>query len=264
MNRESLLKYLADNSVESISEVHTFAEIDSTNSEAERLINNGIEDLQLVIADAQSAGRGRRGRDWVSPSSCGLYLSLVYPFSNETDGLQGLSLVAALSTHAAIRNLGVETLQLKWPNDLLVGNKKLSGILLELHNDSMQTWVIFGIGVNYKLTDDRRASIGRAAVDVSELLSEPPSIEQLAAVVTKELLLNIGEYISSGFSSFQSIWNSYDRYLERDIVIQNGNSRKIGRYKGVDENGSLLLQTADGLQRISGGELFPSVREASG
>ena len=264
MNRERLLKYLADNSVESISGVHTFSEIDSTNSEAERLINNGIEDMQLVVADAQSAGRGRRGRDWVSPSGCGLYLSLVYPFSIETDGLQGLSLVAALSTHAAIRNLGVETLQLKWPNDLLVGNKKLSGILLELHNDSIRTWVIFGIGINYKLTDDQRVLIGRPVVGVSEFLSEPPSIEQLAALVTVELLRNIGEFISSGFSTFQPIWNSYDRYLERDIVIQNGNSRKIGRYKGVDESGSLLLQTVDGLQRISGGELFPSVCEARG
>ena len=72
MDRESLLKHLADNSVESISGIHTFSEIDSTNSEAERLINNGIEDMQLVVADAQSAGRGRRGRDWVSPSGLSL------------------------------------------------------------------------------------------------------------------------------------------------------------------------------------------------
>ena len=264
MDRESLLKYLANHSVKSISGVHTFSEIDSTNSEAERLISNGIADVQLVIADAQSAGRGRRGRDWVSPSGSGLYLSLVYPFSVGTFGLQGLSLVTALSAHAAIRNLGVESLQLKWPNDLLVGNKKLSGILLELCDHSAQTWVVFGIGVNYKLTKDQRASIGRPAIDVSEVLTKPPSIEQLAAAITVELLRNIGEFISSGFSTFQSAWNSYDRYLEKDIVIQNGNSRKIGRHQGVDENGSLLLQTIDGLQRISGGELFPSVREAGG
>ena len=130
MDRDSLLKYLASHSVKSISRVHTFSEIDSTNSEAERLISNGIADVQLVIADAQSAGRGRRGRDWVSPSGSGLYLSLVYPFSVGTFGLQGLSLVTALSAHAVIRNLGVESLQLKWPKDLLVGNKNLSGLLL--------------------------------------------------------------------------------------------------------------------------------------
>ena len=147
---------------------------------------------------------------------------------------------------------------------MLVGNKKLSGILLELHNDSIQTWVIIGIGINYKLTDDQRVLIGRPVAGVSEFLSEPPSIEQLAAVVTVELLRNIGEFISSGFSTFQSEWNSNDGYLERDIVIKKGNSRKIGRYKGVDENGSLLLQTADGLQRISGGEIFPSVCETRG
>ncbi|NKB32994.1 MAG: biotin--[acetyl-CoA-carboxylase] ligase [Pseudomonadales bacterium] len=263
MDRNKLKELLSINSTNSIANLHVFSELDSTNAEAGRLLGSGVEGVQLIIANSQSAGRGRRGRIWVSPSGSGLYLSLVYPFSINADALQGLSLITAISTHTAIQDFGARNLQLKWPNDILVGNKKLSGILLESRSENNQTWVVFGIGINFKLTEDQKQSIDRPVTDIEELLPDGPSMEQLAASTTNLLLENIVKFQDSGFSTFQTAWNKHDRYLERDIVIQNGNSQKIGRCQGVDENGALLLQTAEGILKISGGEIFPSLREAS-
>jgi len=263
MDQLRLTDLLTEESLESISDVHALAKIDSTNAEAQRLIGDGVQGIQLIVADAQTAGRGRRGRSWVSPPGSGMYLSLAYPFLVDAHALQGLSLVTALSAYASVRYFGATDVQLKWPNDILVGNKKLSGILLQLQSAQGQTWVVFGVGINYKLSDQQKLSIGRPVTDMQEILSIKPSLEQLAANVTNRLLQNIAEFQRSGFSTFQKIWNDNDRYIDNDIVIENGNSSQIGRSKGVDEFGALLLQTADGLQKISGGEVIPSLIKAS-
>lgn len=263
MEKAQLTKFLSEESLDSISGIHTFPIIDSTNAEAERLIGNGIQGVQLIIADSQSAGQGRRGRSWFSPRASGLYLSLVCPFSLEEDSLQGLSLVTALSVHSVLQKLTTENLQLKWPNDILIGDKKLSGILLKARNDSKKTWIVFGIGVNYWLSAEHRLAIDRPVTDIREIMSETPSLEQLAAQIINRLLENIGIFIDSGFKTFQTIWNRYDRYQGKEIVVLNGNSSMKGFCQGVDESGSLLLQTARDIQKISGGEIFPSLRATS-
>ena len=263
MEKRQLTEFLGPAPLKAISEIHVFSQIDSTNAQAARLVENGLQGAQLIVADCQSAGRGRRGRSWFSPSASGLYLSLVYPFSITTDALQGLSLVTALSIRSAIQNLANENLQLKWPNDLLVGNKKLSGVLLELCNDDKRTWVIFGIGVNYKLSEEQKLAIDRPVIDIQGILTETPSIEWLAGNIVNCLLENIDIFTNSGFATFRTIWNRYDRYYGKDIVVQNGTSARPGRSLGVDESGSLLLLTSEGVQKISGGEIFPSLREKS-
>lgn len=262
MDREQLENLITSEVLEAISDLHVFSEIDSTNAEAGRLIRSGEKGIQLIVADSQSAGKGRRGRNWVSPAASGLYLSLAYPFVLEADSLQGLSLVAALTVLSVIEDLGAGNLQLKWPNDILVDNRKLSGILLELHNDNDQTWVVFGIGVNYNLSDEQKAKIDRPVTDIREIVPGSPSLELLAAAITDRLIANIAIFIESGFSSFHATWNRYDRYQDRDIVIQNVGKRIIGRSQGVDESGALLLLTEEGVKKISGGEIFPSLRAA--
>lgn len=262
MEKKDIENLLDSDVQKAISEIHVFSEIDSTNAEAARLIRDGRKGIQLVIADSQSAGKGRRGRNWVSPPASGLYLSLAYPFGLEADSLQGLSLITALSVHSCGKDLGAENLQLKWPNDILVGNRKLSGILLELHNDDDQIWVVFGIGVNYNLSNEEKESIDRPVIDIREILPDMPSREDLAARIVDKLISNIAIFTEVGFSFFHAAWNRYDRYQDSDIVVQNAGNRTIGRCQGVDESGALLLLTAAGVKKISGGEIFPSVRAA--
>ena len=263
MDRNRLEEHLSANALETISGLHLFSELDSTNTEAFRLIENGEAGVHLIIADAQTAGKGRRGRDWLSPAGSGLYLSLVYPFSESAEKLQALSLVTALSVHEVLLGLGASGLQLKWPNDILAGNKKLSGILLELRKFNNHGFVVFGIGINVDLSEKEKLSVDRPVIDLKELLQSKPEFELLAAEITGKLLQNIHEYLRNGFSDFQLAWNKYDRHISSDIVIQNGSKKLIGKSKGVDEVGALVLQSANGIEKISGGEIVPSLRAAS-
>lgn len=263
MDRDKLNQYLTVNTSNQISEIHLHSELDSTNAEALRLIESGKTGIHLVISDAQSAGKGRRGRTWLSPAGSGLYLSLVYPFSESADKLQALSLVTALSVHHVLLGFGAKGLMLKWPNDILLGDKKISGILLELKRANARSFVVFGIGVNYDFSDQQKLSVDRPVVDLMGILQTKPELELVAAIITGKLLQNILEFLCAGFSNFQLPWNQYDRYISSEIVVQRGGKKLIGQSKGVDETGALVIQSTNGIKRISGGEVLPSLREAS-
>lgn len=243
-----------------VDEIFVFDEIDSTNAEALRRLKTSYTDTLLLVAFSQTAGRGRLGRKWHSPKDAGLYLSLVRNFPRELEGLQALSLVTALSVRESLQSLGADEIQLKWPNDLLVGKAKLGGILLEtrLHPESVA--IVFGIGLNLQLTEEAKARIDREVTDLQALL--PVMVEPVALIanIVSRLMDNIELFEREGFSSFRSQWNSADRYLEQDVVIQSAERKFIGRCLGVDDTGALLLRTVSGVARITGGEIFPSLR----
>ena len=264
VNEQTLRNLLSSESEQSIDRIQIFDEIDSTNSESLRQIQSGNTENRLVVANSQTAGRGRRGRQWLSPKNAGIYLSLTRCFSLQADVLQGLGLATAISVLEALHGLGATDLQLKWPNDVLCKKKKLAGILLEsqqLESQQKETsrFVVFGIGVNIKLPTESVASIDRPVTDLNSIISELPSRATLIAAILNQLCRNLIDYESSGFSSFKQRWNAQDCYRMSDIVIQNGERRIIGKSLGVDSSGALLLQTTGGVQSINGGEVFASM-----
>ncbi len=269
MDEQTLRNLLTIESRQSIDRIQVFDEIDSTNSESLRQIQSGSTENRLLVANSQTDGKGRRGRQWLSPKNAGVYLSLTRFFSLQANALQGLSLVTAISVVEALSGFGATGLQLKWPNDVLVEKKKLAGILLELQQSELQQlelqqkkispFVVFGIGVNIKLSTDSIASIDRPVTDLNSIISELPSRVTLIAAILNQLCRNLIEYESSGFSSFKECWNAQDCYRMSDIVIQNGRSRIIGKSLGVDSSGALLIRTVEGVQSINGGEVFPSM-----
>ncbi len=263
MDEQTLRNLLSLESEKSIDRIQIFDEIDSTNSESLRQIQSGNTENRVVVASSQTAGRGRRGRQWLSPKKAGIYLSLTRRFSLEANALQALSLVTAISVLEALQELGAQGLQLKWPNDVLFEKKKLAGILLELQHKESSRFVVFGIGVNIELPTALLERIDRPATDLNSIIIEPPSRVILLAALLNKLCSNLEQYESSGFSSFEERWNNLDCYRMNDIEIQNGESRLIGKSLGVDSSGSLLLKTAKGIQSINGGEVFPSLRPLS-
>jgi len=259
MDEQTLRNLLNLESEKSIGKIQIFDEIDSTNSESLRQIQSGNIENRVVVASSQTAGRGRRGRQWLSPKNAGIYLSLTRRFSMEANALQALSLVTAISVVEALYQLGAQGLQLKWPNDVLFEKKKLAGILLELQHKENSRFVVFGIGVNIELSADLLDSIDRPVTDLDSIMNEPPCRVILLAALLNQLCRNLEKYEGSGFSSFEERWNGLDCYRMNDIEIQNGKSRLIGKSLGVDSDGSLLLQTPKGIQLINGGEVFPSL-----
>jgi BirA family transcriptional regulator, biotin operon repressor / biotin---[acetyl-CoA-carboxylase] ligase len=257
----SLKAALNSDVLDAMEEVLVFSEIDSTNSELLRRYNKGKQGSALVIAQAQTNGRGRRGREWHSPSNGGLYMSLGMPFSNSTKDLQALSLVTAISVATALSSICKIKLELKWPNDVLASNKKLAGILLERHISQAQSYIVFGVGVNLEFTQEQRNAIDRPVTDLNSLIDSVIAPEIIAGAIVNELVGGVEKFLKYGFKPFKDIWNDYDRYAGADIVIDNGAERLIGKSLGVNEEGSLVLLTAAGSVTLNTGEIFPSLRE---
>ncbi len=259
---------LKQNLGELIDVISVHDEIDSSNSEAMRLLNSGDSASRLIIARSQSAGKGRRGRQWISPYDSGIYMSLVRILQGGSETLAGLSLVTALTVWQslvkleAVRSGSTENighLQLKWPNDVLHRGSKLAGILLESRQLPDQIAVVFGIGINLSFSAEEQAEVDRKLTNLGDLVATPIVRIELIANLVRALWHGIDRYLECGFESFQQDWNTADGYIGQDVIIDNGAEKLTGKHRGVDKAGALLLDTQSGRRRISGGEVFPSL-----
>jgi BirA family biotin operon repressor/biotin-[acetyl-CoA-carboxylase] ligase len=236
--------------------------VDSTNAEALRAIGQGGQAPFLVLAERQVSGRGRRGRKWVSPFAENLYYSLVLRIDGGVRQLEGLSLVVGLAVLQALRNFGVPGAGLKWPNDVLVGNKKIAGILLELVGDPADVChVVLGIGVNVNMqvadeVDQQWTSIR---------LESGRSSDRNALVVelSKQLSAYIQRHQVDGFSALQSEWEANHLWQDRSVSLIAGSSHVDGVVLGIDSQGALRLKVSGVEKVFSGGELSLRLRDDS-
>ena len=234
------------------------ATLGSTNDAAKALARAGAPDGTLVWADEQEAGRGRRGRQWLSPPG-NLYLSLVLRPDAAPSRAAQLGFVAALGLGDALRPLGAPALLLryKWPNDLLLNGRKLAGILLESETSARESvdFVVVGIGVN--------------------IVSAPEDVEfpatSLAAEgvtgVTPALLLEgfirhfaswAGRWRLEGFRPVRAAWLSAASGLGERVRVRLERKTLCGRFHDLDDDGALVLEGAEGRRRIAAGEVFPA------
>jgi len=236
--------------------------VDSTNAEALRAIGQGASAPFLILAERQVSGRGRRGRKWVSPFAENLYYSLVLRIDGGMRQLEGLSLVVGLAVLQALRNFGVSSAGLKWPNDVLVANKKVAGILLELVGDPADVChVVLGIGINVNMqkadeVDQQWTSIRLESGD---------SVDRNALV--GELSAQLNSYIQrhqlKGFSTLRSEWEANHLWQDRSVSLIAGSNHIDGVVVGIDSQGALRLKV-DGVEKVfSGGELSLRLRDDS-
>jgi len=188
----------------------------------------------------------------------------VRPLALQVDELQPLGLVTELGVHAGLQQCGVLNMQLKWPNDLLFNKKKLGGILLEFKQNAGRNYIVFGVGINMELPASVLQEIDQPATYLTTVLNAPVDKSRVLNCVVSNLLTYLQKFEQTAFAGFQEQWNALDCYVNQDIVLQVGEKSKIGKSVGVNEQGALLLQTAMGLEVISSGEIFPSLRPVSG
>ncbi|MGN8278706.1 bifunctional biotin--[acetyl-CoA-carboxylase] ligase/biotin operon repressor BirA [Pseudomonas sp. SMN5] len=242
--------------------VHTFDVIDSTNAEALRSIERGVEAPFLILAERQVAGRGRRGRKWVSPFADNLYYSLVLRIDGGMRQLEGLSLVVGLAVMHTLRDMGVVEAGLKWPNDVLVGEKKIAGILLELVGDPADVChVVLGIGINVNMqsTDEVEQQWTSMCLEIGMDLDRNELVARMSAKLQQYLKL----HQASGFAAIQSEWEHYHLWQGRTVSLIAGTTRIDGVVAGIDLQGALRLKV-DGVEKIfSGGELSLRLRDDS-
>ena len=254
---QSLMSGLPPELRRALGEIHEFDEIGSTNDEALGRLRSGVSGNRLLVAGSQTAGRGRRGHQWLSPPGAGLYFSLVRELPQPLDRIQALGLVVALAVRAGLGDSEVYGVSVKWPNDLLSGNRKLGGILVENHGADESRHVVIGVGLNLRFPPELMRSIDKPAVDIASICGDDVHWPALLPAVLARLLEYIGVFAANGFAGFQDEWNRHDRYFAQDVVVQAGSERHIGRGAGVDAGGALLLRTATGVQRLVSGAIFP-------
>lgn len=221
-------------------QLHTFASVDSTNTMAAQL-----PAWHAVRARTQNAGRGRTGRHWISDEG-GLWLSAVLPGGAAQACWQFLPLAVGWSLARALKRMGVTGLRLRWPNDLMVGRRKLAGLLVERFTPDT---VVVGVGINvFNTPEVHDAQLSGTTVRLSELVREIGSMEDLTTYVLSALRFGHGVLQSEGFAGIAADLNA--RWTEPrrvELTLAGKNHGALGRFGGIDADGALRLCTDDGI-----------------
>ncbi|WP_369985660.1 bifunctional biotin--[acetyl-CoA-carboxylase] ligase/biotin operon repressor BirA [Thalassolituus sp.] len=235
-------------------------DVDSTNTYLFERASDHMGKRYAVFAEKQSSGRGRRGRQWISPFGRNIYLSLLVSFSGGMSALEGLSLAVGIAVEKAMGRLGIDGVGLKWPNDIYADGRKLAGILLEVTGEySSHCQVVIGVGLNLSMSEGEAQEIDQPWVDLSSLRSGL-SRNQVAGTLLDELLSMVDTFQKEGFAPWQQYWSERDIYHNKDVVISSPIRDVEGVVKGVNRKGELMLRTDRGMEIITAGEL--SVRPA--
>lgn len=213
---------------------------------------NGLP--QVILAEGQRAGRGRRGRGWVSPPGSGIYLSLGWRFEYGLTALAPLGLVAGIAAGHALKRLGVDSIGLKWPNDLIAGGRKLGGCLIDINGTTDGPCdAVFGIGINVDL--GTTMGIDQPWTDLHRLGARI-SRNELAIELINSLIDHIEIFQRQGFEALMTKWHEMDELAGRTVrVVRPAEAPLEGQADGIDEQGRLRLLGEDGPVLVSSGEV---------
>jgi BirA family biotin operon repressor/biotin-[acetyl-CoA-carboxylase] ligase len=238
-------------------------ETDSTNT----AILNMPGDRQhahAVLAEHQTAGRGRRQKSWHSPAGGNVYLSMGWRFRKSDWPLSTLPLVVAVAVCRALSRAGLRGHGIKWPNDILVGGKKLAGILVELKSPGPgPALAVIGVGLNVRMPQPGQGKsddvIDRPWTDLASVMNAEGAVasrNRLVALLLEELLAALEAYESEGFPVFRNAWQELDLLQGKTILLEQNDEQITGEAQGVDDHGGLLLKTvAPGIRVFHSGEV---------
>jgi BirA family transcriptional regulator, biotin operon repressor / biotin---[acetyl-CoA-carboxylase] ligase len=210
-----------------------------------------------VIAEFQSAGRGRLGRNWHSGLGGALTFSLLWRFDRGASHLGGLSLAVSVGVLRGLRQVGVGDAAVKWPNDIIVNFRKLAGILIETQGDMLGPSVaVIGIGLNYRLQDEVMEKIDQPVVDIASVAGNPVSRNVLFAAVLKNLVEVLKVFENDGFAPFREEWQSAHAYHGRAVrIIRPAEPVFNAVVDGVGADGALHVKTGKQLIRLTSAEI---------
>jgi BirA family transcriptional regulator, biotin operon repressor / biotin---[acetyl-CoA-carboxylase] ligase len=232
--------------------------VGSTNDEVKRLARSGAEQGTLVWALEQTVGRGRRGRVWSSPRG-NLYTSLVLRPACRLEHAAQLGFVAALAVGDALAALvpGLREPALKWPNDVLVGGRKIAGVLLEseIGENASLAFLIVGVGINLVSAP---TNVEFPATSVLGEGHHPPEPVAMLEAFAPHFDLWARCWRAEGFAPVRAAWRTRARGLGEPIRVRLETTTLHGRFADIDHQGVLLLDTPDGRRRISVGDVFPA------
>ena len=231
-----------------ISSLEIHDQIDSTNRYLVERSQNNAQSGSVCFAEYQTAGKGRRGRQWVSPYGSNIYLSILWRFQQGPAAISGLSLAIGVAVIRALKQHRITDIGLKWPNDIYSQGKKLGGILVEVSGETGGPCsAVIGLGLNLFLPEAEAGSINQAWTDLSKITGQNQLFRnQLAGTLLNHLLPVIAEYESVGIKAYLDEWRSYDCLTGKSATLFIGQQQFEGMVRGIDDNGMLLIERPDG------------------
>jgi BirA family biotin operon repressor/biotin-[acetyl-CoA-carboxylase] ligase len=239
-------------------DIQVFEQTTSTNDVIEKLARDGVKEGVVIFAESQTKGRGRLGRKWISPARKGLWFSILLRPDLRPQETTQLTVASATALRRAIvaeTNLKPE---IKWPNDILIGGKKVAGILTELSAELDKVrHVILGIGIDVNLgAGELPAELRKTATSLKIESGETISRAELAVAILRELDADYARICGGKFSEVADEWEEHCTTIGRDVTVQIGDRKIRGCAESLDDDGALLLRTEHGrLEAITGGDV---------
>lgn len=238
--------------------------LDSTNAECLRRVQTDYAQPFVVMTEYQQAGRGRRGRSWISPTAGqNLFFSLAMRLDNSPSALSGLSLVTGLAVLQALRELGLSHAGLKWPNDIYANQRKIAGILLELTGNPVDVChLVIGIGINVNMLATDTTEIDQQWTSLRQETGQKVDRTQLSLALIRSLHTYLDQHLTLGFQSLKKQWEENHLWQGQDCVLSSASQSVQGRVLGVDDEGALRLLVNGQEQRFCAGELSLRLMES--
>jgi BirA family biotin operon repressor/biotin-[acetyl-CoA-carboxylase] ligase len=234
-------------------------EVSSTSDWAKQLANTGAEEGTVTLAETQTAGRGRLGREWISPRG-GLWFSIVLRPDQKASEATKLVFVVSLAVAEVLHEkYGLRT-EAKWPNDVLVNGKKICGILAEMNTkDENVNYVVLGVGVNANFYAERVLpdSVKNTSTSIENELGKKIRLQSLLRALLEKMEKIYDEYLEAGFAPLLEKWKAYARFLGRKVIVTDREERLNGLALDVDQEGALILRLENGIpKRILAGDVI--------
>jgi BirA family transcriptional regulator, biotin operon repressor / biotin---[acetyl-CoA-carboxylase] ligase len=258
LTHENIAAMLSEQSKAFISTLEIHDCIDSTNRYLVEQARLQTSTGRVCFAELQTAGKGRRGREWVSPFGSNIYLSIAWQFpQGGYAAIAGLSLAVGVAVIRALREQQLHDVGLKWPNDIYSQGKKLGGILIEVSGEvDGGCSAVIGVGLNVFLPENKAASITQAWTDITQITEQPPLRNALAGGLLNHLLPMIAEFEERGIGAYLDEWRRYDCLKGLPATLFIAQKSIEGIVEGVNDDGLLLLKHNDGsIQAFASGEV---------
>jgi BirA family biotin operon repressor/biotin-[acetyl-CoA-carboxylase] ligase len=261
LDRNAILAEMSSAVREVLSPLDVLLAVDSTNRYVAENAANPPGTTHVCVAEIQNAGRGRRGRSWIAPFGSGICMSMSWQFLEAPPAFSALSLAVGVAVVRAFKRLGIDGIGLKWPNDLIWQQRKLGGILIEMRGESAgPAQVVIGIGINMRMPGHVRIMLAeqQAALiaDVHEIMRErTPPRNALIAMLVEEVTRMLQTFGEKGFAPFAEEWRRLDTLADAPVRVISGAETTFGRARGVDLDGTLLVDVDGELRRFASGEV---------
>ena len=248
LNQTQIKQHISDPDLRKKLDIHIFDSINSTNSYLKTYSHLEQDHIPVCLAEQQTQGRGRMQRLWYSPFAANIYCSSRWQFDAEISKLPSLSLVVGLAIINMLARIGIQDdIKIKWPNDIMWKNKKLAGILIEaIIETHHRSQVIIGIGINVNMPSSAALHIQKPWTSLNQLYDQAIDRNRMVALLIEELATMIEQFKLKGFTSFLSLWRSYDYLYGQQVELADFSQTHQGQAMGVDGQGDLLLKKTDG------------------